>query len=86
MPTRRDLEQSDPAPVKPPLGAELWPPRPLDELGLEPMPPPPDRLDDLFSHGAELPGDIDDEQFRAWVEASRPTSGEATPDNSPSGA
>jgi hypothetical protein len=72
MATRRDLDASDPAPVKPPLGAELWPPRPLEELGMEPAPPPADRLDDLFSQGADRwDEDAADQQFLAWVQASR---------------
>jgi hypothetical protein len=79
MPTRRDLEMSDPAPVKPPLGAELWPPRPLDELGMEPVPPPADRVDDLFSQGAALSDEINDAQVVAWVQASRQDESADTP-------
>jgi len=71
MATRRDLDSADPAPVKPPLGAELWPPRPLEELGTEPIPPPAERLDELFSRDADLAGEAGDEQFLAWVQAAR---------------
>ena len=58
MPTRRDLEMSDPAPVKPPLGAELWPPRPLDELDPPPDPPAVQRIDDFFSKAADSLADF----------------------------
>ena len=76
MATRRDLDSSDPAPVKPPLGAELWPPRPLEELDTEPDPPPVQRIDDLFSRGTDVwAEDAADEQFLAWVQASRKAEG-----------
>jgi hypothetical protein len=76
MATRRNLDSSEPAPVKPPLGAELWPSRPLEELAMEPAPPPVERIDDLFGQGADRwSEDSDDERFLAWLEAMRRAEG-----------
>ena len=72
MATRRNLDLSNPTPVKPPLEAELWPGRPLEDNFLEPVPPPVERIDDLFSQGSDRwSEDTNDEQFLAWVEAMR---------------
>jgi hypothetical protein len=76
MATRRNLDSTDQVPVKPPLGAELWPPRPLEEMLAQPDTPPAQHIDDLFSQGAGLWLDnAEYEQFLAWVEASHRAEG-----------
>jgi hypothetical protein len=74
MATRRNLDQGDPAPVLPP-GAELWQPKPLEDLAAEPDTLRVERIDDLFGQGDAWAEPAEYEQFLNWVQKSRRTEG-----------